>query len=168
MREGKGDIWSHKTEDNWIVISTNGFVKFNGEAVMGRGIAHQARQKYSGIALELGTKIREEGNIVHELSNGLISFPVKGVREVNNGTNVVSHWVDKVKIGATVPGWMCKARVDLIKKSAKQLVELADERAMEEVVMPRVGCGFGELDWETTIKPIMEKILDQRFLILTY
>jgi len=41
----KGDIWNlHKV--GWIIIPTNGFVKKNGENVMGRGLAKQVKDKY--------------------------------------------------------------------------------------------------------------------------
>ena len=39
MKEVKGDIWNFYNKGYWIVIPTNGTVKRNGEAVMGRGVA---------------------------------------------------------------------------------------------------------------------------------
>ena len=46
MKEITGDIWDYHKQGHWIVITTNGTVKSNGEAVMGRGIALQARAKF--------------------------------------------------------------------------------------------------------------------------
>lgn len=44
MRDIKGNIWTLYDSDPtcYICITTNGFVKSNGEAVMGRGTALQA------------------------------------------------------------------------------------------------------------------------------
>ena len=52
MKEVKGDIW--KSDCDIIAITTNGVVKKNGELVMGRGIASQAKQRYPDIPKILG------------------------------------------------------------------------------------------------------------------
>lgn len=61
MKEVKGDIWKVAAENHdWIVIPTNGFVKVNGKAVMGRGLAYQAMEKYPELPAELGGRIKNE------------------------------------------------------------------------------------------------------------
>lgn len=49
MKEVYGDIWEYHKQGYWIVITTNGFVKKNGCAVMGRGVAKQAVTKYPSL-----------------------------------------------------------------------------------------------------------------------
>jgi len=62
MKEITGDIWDFYEKGFWIVITTNGNVKDNGEAVMGKGIALQARQRYPLLPSMLGKGILEIGN----------------------------------------------------------------------------------------------------------
>jgi hypothetical protein len=110
---------------------------------MGRGVAVQAKVKYSGLAKALGKAILEKGNHVHyfEISGGLASFPVK-------------H------------NWWEKADLDLIKRSADELVVLVDSLiGIEKVALPRPGCGNGRLAWKT-VKPVLE-YLDNRFYLIT-
>lgn len=46
MRENPCDIWDLHTGSAWIVIPTNGVVKKNGDAVMGKGLAAQAAKRF--------------------------------------------------------------------------------------------------------------------------
>src|SRR5687767_13225776 len=102
MTEVTGDLWTF--DANIRVITTNGFVKKNGECVMGRGCALESTKRYKNLALRLGNKIKLAGNHVHPLSigefndpmNALVSFPVK-------------H------------NWYEKASLDLIRRSAIEL-----------------------------------------------
>lgn len=76
MIEVTGDLWTYPAD--WRVITTNGTVKKNGECVMGRGCAAEAKKKYLGLALNLGTRIEFYGNVplVFEQER-LVTFPVK-------------------------------------------------------------------------------------------
>lgn len=127
-----------------ICITTNGYVKQNGRAVMGRGVAWQATQKFPGIDRILGTAIRRDGNHVHQLeprglSPAVVSFPVK-------------HY------------WDQPARLPLIEQSAYELLDLTEREEWKRVVLPRPGCGNGCLSW-ASVKPILVPILDDRFLV---
>ena len=83
MKEVIGDIWDYHDQGHWIVITTNGIVKSNGEAVMGKGIALQAKQRYPDLPKELGQSITFCGNTVRVLGRPpfsgyrLVSFPTK-------------------------------------------------------------------------------------------
>lgn len=151
MIEVKGNLWTYVTTDGQrpdvIVITTNGTVKKNGECVMGRGCAFEAKGLYPGLAADLGSAIKLSGNHVFVLgvTPMLMSFPVK-------------HQ------------WFEKADIELIQRSAKELVEVFGNRGMEAiktVVMPRPGCGNGRLSWPE-VKKILEPILDDRFHVITF
>jgi hypothetical protein len=60
-----------------------------------------------------------------------------------------------------------KARIDIIVQSAKELVKLADHNKWSKVYLPRPGCGAGELTW-ADVKPAIENILDNRFIVCTF
>ena len=93
-----------------------------------------------------------------------MSFPLKATSEIYDGTNAVTHMVKNLKLGDKVPGWACKARIDIIEKSLQEIVELADNNPhWKRILIPKVGCGAGELDFKV-IKPLMEQYLDDRFI----
>lgn len=167
MLEAKGNIL--EMDCDAVCITTNGFVKSNGAAVMGAGIAKQMRMVIPGLDKVLGLKIAQEGNNVHALltHNGIwvVSFPVKPITEISDGTNFVKHKF--FPEGQTIPGWACKAKIDLIERSCRQLVQLANQHGWQKVVLPRPGCGAGELQWRD-VKKRIEPLLDDRFVVCTY
>lgn len=137
MKEIKGDIWDiAKKNGGLIIIPTNGFIKTNGECVMGRGLAYQAKTKYTGLAKKLGDATKKYGNTPHIfVEEKLIAFPVK-------------H------------NWWEKADLALIEASAIRLREMIKGYPFTDIpiLMPHVGCGNGKLKWEE-VKPIIEKHL---------
>jgi hypothetical protein len=148
MKERSADLFVVGRVCSSIVITTNGTVKNDGRAVMGRGVARTARDRWKDIDSRLGAFIRAMGNNVHVLGRRkwhghryyVVSFPVKH-----------SWWED--------------ADLKLIRKSAEQLVSLADERGWRLIAMPRPGCGNGKLKW-SRVKKKVEDILDDRFIIV--
>lgn len=144
MREATGNIWW--TRWDAIVIPTNGDVNRGGEAVMGRGLARQAAQRWPLLPKTLAMLLREHGNHAFDVWKPrrlptLLSFPVK------------HHWHES-------------AELDLIERSAQELVALADSLAYRQVALPRVGCGNGKLDW-VDVQPILERHLDDRFIVVS-
>ena len=167
MKEARGNMLDMHCDA--LIVTTNGFTKVNGEAVMGRGIAKQIADLMPEIPKTLGKMLKLYGNNVLLLTTNpmpIVSFPVKPVIVKNNGTNVVSHC--KTAIGTWTAGFLAKADIQIIEKSLIQLVELANSKPEWKVILiPRVGCGAGELDYKD-IKPLMEKYLDDRFICCTY
>lgn len=158
------------TECDAICITTNGFVKRNGECVMGRGIAKQIKEVIPIIPKVLGNLITQYGNNVHILLTQpnkptLISFPVKPASVINNGTNVVNHC--NTRIGEVTAGFLAKADLAIIEESCKQLVAIVNKTEWKTILLPLVGCGAGELKYHQ-VKPILEKYLDDRFYICSF
>lgn len=182
MKYFYGDIIKAKLgkEDCSVCITTNGFRKKNGEAVMGRGIAKQIKTLFLSkparinIAEYLGIAIARNGNIVQKVAmyptgtfcvNDIVSFPVKPVAMVcMTGDEMVKHMRPVFKRNDVIPGWACKASLDIIQQSAEQLVELIKANKIKTpVYLPRPGAGAGELGWEEvrqTISPILESVED--------
>ncbi len=146
MKELTGDLW--EVEADARVITTNGLVKKDGRAVMGRGVAKQAAERYPWLPEWLGLSLRVIGNHVRMFlpnegnATYLIMFPVK-------------H------------NWWETANLDLIKRSAEELVTLIDGQFSKGVtiVLSRPGCGNGGLRWED-VKPVIEPLLDDRFVVV--
>lgn len=130
MIEKYGNLWDFHKMDKWIVITTNGTIKGNGQAVMGRGIALQCAQMYPEFPKMLGDWLRQGGNHVRAfVGYHIITFPVK-------------H------------DWWEKADIKLIEQSCMELLDIS----ASPIYMPRPGCGNGQLAW-AKVKPILEKHL---------
>lgn len=56
----------------------------------------------------------------------------------------------------------------LIETSAMQLVDICNGRGITTCYLPCPGCSNGGLDWETQVRPLLEPILDDRFIIADY
>lgn len=159
MIEVVGNLWTYPADVR--VITTNGTVKKNGECVMGRGCAAEAKQHCSSwnLAKHLGSLITSKGNHVYFLySEGqqdmvdVYSFPVK-------------H------------NWWEKADIALIERSATELVHamigmprdrgylVSDKSSV--IVMPRPGCGNGGLLWRD-VREVLRPILDDRFHVISW
>jgi len=145
MIEVKGNIWDYHDKGYWICIPINGNVKSNGKAVMGRGIALEAKQRFPRLPYELGQEILKIGNVLHHWGKeGLLFLPTK-----NN--------------------WWEASSLDLIEKSCQELRRFFDEVITDypiPICLPRLGCGNGRLDWETEVKPLFERYLDNRFIVV--
>jgi hypothetical protein len=63
--------------------------------------------------------------------------------------------------------WDQWADLDLIGRSADELVALTTRYGWQTVVLPRPGCNNGKRDWEKEVRPILLPILDDRFLVVT-
>ena len=149
MKTVKDDIWKYYNQGYWITITTNGFVKNNGECVMGRGIALQAKTKFPELPLMIGQAIHQYKNKPLVLPNHrLITFPVK-------------H------------NWFEKADLELIEQSCKLLM-VEVERLIrtkqlykEILLMTKPGCHNGKLEWKD-VEPILDKHFDERIIIVDW
>jgi ribA/ribD-fused uncharacterized protein len=144
LKEVKGDIWTLWEKDyEAICITTNGVVKADGTAVMGKGIALQAKERFSSIDKTLGTALKQRGNHVHCLCRKdgkyVLSFPTK-----NN--------------------WRDKSDIELIKQSCTELIKKMDEVGIKTCILPRPGCGNGGLKWEE-VKKVIAPLLDERVVV---
>lgn len=137
--EVRRNIWSYYDDNYYIVIPTNGQVNAAGDAVMGRGLARQAASRFRSIPAMLGQKLQTDGNHVYAWPElRFYTFPVK------------EHWKDE-------------ASLELIERSARELIKKAEHIGKFPVYIPRVGCGNGKCKWED-VKPILLRTLDARFI----
>lgn len=139
--EIKADLWTFHAAKNLICITTNGMVKKNGEAVMGRGCAAQMKERYPDFPKKLGDRLKEYGNVVMFFKEyGVITFPVKHK-------------------------WFEKADIELIKKSCLDLSRMVFKLNCP-VFLPRPGCGNGQLKWEE-VKPVIEPLLCEHIWVIS-
>lgn len=153
MREDIGNLWDYPADA--VVVTTNGFVKNNGRAVMGKGSAKEAAVRWPFLPELLGEAIKTYGNIVFIWGLQDLDKDNETLRFNNILTMPVKH------------NWWEPADITLIERSAKDLKEEVDLWHFESVVMGQPGCGNGGLDWEE-VKPILNDILDERFVAITW
>lgn len=148
MKEIHGDMFSYLGRMKFkLFITTNGFIKNDGYAVMGRGNAARAvtvMKEELNINLPdlVGKALKINGNKINRITSQLYTFPVK-------------H------------DWFDRARRTLIKQSVKELEEIIKKDNNPDLiyVVPRPGCGNGGLNWIKDVKPLMEHLPDNVWVI---
>ena len=55
--------------------------------------------------------------------------------------------------------WRNKSKPEYIESGLKKFVQTYDDKGITSISFPMLGCGNGELDWITQVKPLMEKYL---------
>lgn len=142
MIELIGDIFQQRDADA-ICFTSNGIVKSDGTLTMGAGIAKSFRDRYKGLSDLAGKWVKTSGNCVGVLTNTkphILNFPTK------------KHWKEP-------------SSLMLIRKSAKELLEITNKRGWKKVYLSRPGCGLGQLDWEKQVKPLVKDLFDDRFVV---
>jgi hypothetical protein len=140
MNEITGEIW------DWlgkavIAITTNGYLSKRGTAVFGNGCAAQARERFPDLPERVGRILGSRGNHVAFLGDGLVTFPVE-----ESPWALPDYWI--------------------IRRSARELREMADREGWQTVVVPRPGCGGGGLEW-ISVRPLLAEHLDDCFMVIT-
>lgn len=143
----EADLWTHPADI--VCITTNGDVNKRGLAVMGRGVARQAVQRYGEeVQRRLAAEL-QHGYGLHFscIWNGfapgkdLYAFPVK------------YHWYEL-------------AGLPLIRRSAEEMAQQARNNPQYIYLLPRPGCGNGGLTW-AEVKPIIAPILPDNVVIVS-
>ena len=149
MKEIRGNMFNYLGRMKFrLFITTNGFIKNDGTAVMGRGNAAQAvkifREEYNlDLPKLLGDSLKLRENNIVRLHTQLYTFPVKNA-------------------------WFDRASLKLIKKSVSQLKEIIKGDDGDHVyVLPRPGCGNGGLKWNR-VKPLLEGLPDNVWVMTTW
>ena len=128
-----------------VCVTTNGVVKKDGHAVMGKGIAKEADDRYA-CSKRLGDMLNAYGNHVYAL------------KIVAEGFHLVSF--------PTKYDWRDDSDINLIIQSAKELVSLCNQIGIKRCYLPKPGCANGRLNWEKQVFPAIVNILDDRFTVV--
>lgn len=194
MIEVTAQMWQYASENQFdaVCVTTNGFVKKNGCNVMGKGCAKEINEILPKFDRVLGGKLKDictrsrkvikvydskthtwEGMVPEyypipedrKLPFDVLSFQVKTSWIKNpKPEQIVAHMRDKIT--DFCPGWAAIASLGHIEQSCQELMYLADDLGYKKILLPRPGCGAGELTYEE-VKPILEKYLDDRVYVIT-
>jgi hypothetical protein len=143
MIETNGDLWDYYDKGYWVIVPTNGMVNFQGNAVMGKGVAKQAVQKVPTLSQQLGQRLNSVGNQVFCFHDEkIITFPTKNE-------------------------WWLPSTLELVIRSTLELEQISNvyKNLFDKIVLPRVGCGLGQLSW-TNVAPVLHRHLDDRFTVV--
>ena len=55
--------------------------------------------------------------------------------------------------------WRSPSKIEFIEEGLKKLVKEAHKLQINDIAMPKLGCGNGGLDWESQVKPLVEEYL---------
>lgn len=147
------DLWK---QGKIVCTTTNGFVKKDGSAVMGRGNAFAMAQTIPDLPKLLGQFIKKYGNRVGFIyQRSVIAFPVKPI--TGNYNDLLTHIQKRYKpTDINIPGFWCKADSKIIEISMNQLNDLVKKFKLEEVYLPVPGVNNGQLKF-TEVEPILMK-----------
>lgn len=112
----------------------------NTVGIMGKGIAYDFRQIYPDMFAKYQEFCEKKQIDIGKL--WLYKTPYKWI--LNFPTK--KHWREKSK-------------PEYIEKGLQKFVETYDQRGITSISFPLLGCGNGELDWDSQVKPLMEKYL---------
>jgi hypothetical protein len=141
MHEIIGDIWKEHADGAVVAITTSSMLTKNGKAIMLRGCARQARDRFPDLPQILGEQLLNHGRHVFDLGRRIVSFPVE---------------VDPFR----------NPELKIIEESCRELVELTDYKSWRKVIVPRPGCGGGGLEWPV-VRPVLQRYFDERFYVIT-
>lgn len=142
------DIFDIMPDKAAICVTTNGYVKRNGKAVMGPGIAKYVNENWH-IDKRLGDLIKIYGNVPMDL--GFINYKTKNLRLISFPTK--NDYKDQ-------------SDINLIRRSSNLLLNLCSCLDIDNCYIPCPGCGCGGLDYQTQVKSVLNDLLDDRFIII--
>ena len=139
-----GDMWTAYDTSQLFMITTNAAVKRNGELVMGRGIALQAKKRFPELPASLGAKIKADNFVLSRY--GLLIFPSWPSNKIA-AFQVKYHWSEQ-------------ADINLIDYSTDMLLEwLQSHPKIKQVDLNMPGVGNGKLNIADVL-PIVSRLPD--------
>ena len=153
MQVIKGNIWDKHTEGSFICITVNCTPNSRGVAIMGKGIALEAANRYSYLPILLGRTQIEFGEEEFFSSRSKRPQVFKSCRLITFPTKVI---------------WKEKSNIILIQNSCDLLMKMLEDSKFDfiptPIYLPKPGCSNGGLLWEE-VEPAITEILDDRFII---
>ena len=114
----------------------------NTVGVMGKGIAREFKRIFPAMFSEYQALCEKGDLIIGSLflyrtpHKSVLNFPTK------------QHW-------------RSPSRVEYIEQGLRTFVDSYERLGIDSIAFPQLGCGNGELDWDTQVQPLMEHYLKQ-------
>lgn len=139
------DLWK---DGKIVCVTTNGYIKKNGEGVMGRGNALAMAKLIPDLPKALGKSLKIDGLHTTMIWDRIISFPVKYHSASNLYRNAALSRVQYMyrDPDKMIPGYHLKADPELIYRSMLELNQIILEHLeWDNVYLPFPGISNGEL-----------------------
>lgn len=137
----QGNMWDAFDSTEHFLITANSFIKRNGNAVLGRGIAKQASDKYTSLPQLAGMRIQDVCGHLGKYG-------------------CVSNVLGKIGLFQVKLAWHEDARLDLIKYAVDMLTGgLEANPKIKSVCLNFPGIGNGGLQY-TDVLPIISELPD--------
>lgn len=157
----KADLWQKHVEGFPVVVTTNGVIKDNGEAVMGAGVALEAKRRFVMLPRDLGNYIKARGNhVAYWTLYNLFTFPTKNDWRNNSELALIEQSAIEM-VG------VCNRLKEPLEPGLDSYSRYRPEKfgSSGKIYMPKPGCGNGGLRWEN-VRLVLEKHLDDRFVVV--
>lgn len=112
----------------------------NTEGVMGKGIAKEFKKLFPAMFKQYQDYCEQK-----KLSIGTLYL-----------YKTPNKWVLNFP---TKKSWRNPSKLEYLELGLQKFVENYTNKGIHSIAFPPLGCGNGELDWETDVKPLMEKYL---------
>lgn len=130
-----------ETAEERVLVPTNGVVRKDGRAVMGRGFAASVKGRVKDSDLVLGKLITLYGSKVQWIVHNLYAFPTKD-------------------------DWRNPSTLEIVVRSCKELRAIAEGRP-GRWWLPLPGCGVGELDFKIVLPRVAEELEGLNYRLVT-
>lgn len=137
LQEINQNVWDIADNKSIICILTNNSI-VNDRNIMGAGIAREALDRNPNLDKHCADCINHNDYVlgIDKQSNAILfRFPTKNDVWYNSSLSVIED-------------------------SLRELVYTARLNKNYKIYLPRPGCGCGGLDWESQVKPLCEKYLN--------
>jgi O-acetyl-ADP-ribose deacetylase (regulator of RNase III) len=135
-----------KIDPEIVCIPTCRELNSRGELIMGAGLALEFKNKFPMLPSIFGEALRANPNA--------------GV--------ILTKFPEAVVSIAAVPSknkWREPADIQLINESLNCLVDYVNIHGVSTVLLPRLGCGLGGLNWFSCVRTLYDELLDTRFYV---
>jgi hypothetical protein len=126
MQVIQGDLWAELGVADLLLVSTNATLNKNGEVVMGRGAAKEAKERFPQLPFDLGMRLRTGGLAGQKYGVLISDITAHGTRL--GAFQVKYHWQDDADLG-------------LISHSAHALRAIAGDYERIAINFPGIGNG---------------------------
>ena len=134
----KGNLFDSECQTLVNTVNRNG--------VMGKGIALQFKQRYPDMFNEYKLACKRKQIYI-------------------GGDLWIYDYIDmykprKILCFATKEDWWCSSKLIWIERGLTYFINTYKQLGITSCAWPKLGCANGKLDWETQVKPLMIKYLD--------
>lgn len=158
---------SQAGENMAVVVTTNGVLRTNGDAVMGAGIAKYAKVHLRNDDLAMLRNIAGLSGL--NPWDKMDCVLGKMLKMNDNHAFYLGHWFDMMTNASygiiTMPtkhDWRDDSDIKLIEQSAREMMNLKTVNNLTSIYLPAPGCSCGKLSF-ADVQPVISSILDDSF-----